>query len=157
MKRLIFPFIILFILAACNNDKNHDGHSHGSKEVPKTQADSLMTEVMDGHDVGMAKYGRLKEVEKQIKAAIDSVTKLPSKAQAAAAPYKVQLDSVGKDIRSAIVAMDTWMQEFNMDSAVDNMEQRIKYLTDEKLKVGKVKEAILGSLQKADSLFKAKL
>lgn len=45
----------------------------------------------------------------------------------------------------------------NMDSALNNAEQRIKYLTDEKLKVGKVKEAILGSLQKADSLLKEKL
>lgn len=156
MKKFILPFISLIILAACNNEKKHDGHNHDSKEVPKTQVDSLMSDVMDGHDVGMAKYGRLKEVEKQISAAIDSVTKLPAKAQAAAAPYKAQLDAAGKDIRGAIVAMDTWMQEFNMDSAADNVEQRIKYLTDEKLKVGKVKEAILGSLQKADSLFKAK-
>lgn len=156
MKKLILPVIALFVLAACNNQKEHE-HNHGSKETPKTQADSLMVDVMDGHDVGMAKYGRLKEVEKQINAAVDSVAKLPAKAQAAAAPYKAQLDAVGADIRGAILAMDTWMQEFNMDSAVDNMEQRIKYLNDEKLKVGKVKEAILGSLQKADSLFKAKL
>lgn len=155
MKRLILPVIALFVLAACNNQKEHE-HNHGSKETPKTQADSLMVDVMDSHDVGMAKYGRLKEVEKQINAAVDSVAKLPANAQAAAASYKAQLDATGADIRGAIVAMDTWMQEFNMDSAVDNMEQRIKYLTDEKLKVGKVKEAILVSLQKADSLFKAK-
>jgi transcriptional regulator NrdR family protein len=43
-----------------------------------------------------------------------------------------------------------------MDSAVSNIEQRIKYLTEEKLRVSKVKEAILNSLQKADSLLKAK-
>jgi hypothetical protein len=53
--------------------------------------------------------------------------------------------------------MNKWMDEFNMDSAVNNMEQRIKYLTDEKMKVGKVKESILGSLHKADSLLKSKL
>ena len=33
----------------------------------------------------------------------------------------------------------------------------LKYLLDEKMKVGKVKEAILKSLSKADSLLKAKL
>jgi hypothetical protein len=37
------------------------------------------------------------------------------------------------------------------------MEQRIKYLRDEKWKVSTVKENILSSLQKADSLIKAKL
>ena len=33
----------------------------------------------------------------------------------------------------------------------------VKYLTEEKLKVGKVKEAIIGSLAKADSLLKTNL
>ena len=48
------------------------------------------------------------------------------------------------------------MEEFNMDSAVNNMEQRIKYLTEEKWKVANVKTAILTSLQKADSILKAR-
>ena len=48
------------------------------------------------------------------------------------------------------------MTEFEMDSAIDNLEQRIKYLTDEKMKVGKMKEAILTSMQKADSLLKVR-
>jgi len=52
--------------------------------------------------------------------------------------------------------MDKWMTEYDMDSAINNMEQRIKYLTDEKMKVGKMKEAILGGLQKADSLLREK-
>jgi len=43
-----------------------------------------------------------------------------------------------------------------MDSAKDNIEQRVKYLAEEKLKVTKVKEAVLGGLAKADSLLKAK-
>jgi len=49
------------------------------------------------------------------------------------------------------------MDEFNMDSLTNNAKERIKYLTDEKLKVSKVKESILNSLQKADSLVKEKL
>ena len=48
------------------------------------------------------------------------------------------------------------MEEFNMDSAVNDAKQRIDYLGSEKLKVTKVKEAILNSLQKADSLIKDK-
>jgi hypothetical protein len=154
MKKIIFSLLACAILTACKNDKKEGGHSHHTKDAPKTQEDSLMADVMDGHDVGMAKYGKLEAMEKKVKTAIDSISKLPAKAQQVAAPYKAQLDSVGKDLSYAIFAMDKWMGEFEMDSAKADMQQRIKYLTDEKLKVGKVKEAILYSLEKAASLFK---
>ena len=49
------------------------------------------------------------------------------------------------------------MTEYEVDSAEDNAGKHIKYLTDEKMKVDKMKEAILSGLQKADSLLKVKL
>jgi hypothetical protein len=156
MKKIFIPILACFILIACNNEKKDAGHDHHKKGIPKTQEDSLMADVMDGHDVGMAKYGRLGALEKKIKTSLDSIAKLPAKDQQAAAPIKAKLDSLGKDISYAIFAMDKWMEEFDMDSAKADLSQRIKYLTDEKMKVGKVKEAILTSLQKADSVFKSK-
>jgi hypothetical protein len=156
MKKILLPIIALFLLVACNNDdKKHEGQN--KKEAPKTQEDSLMEDVKDGHNVGMAKYSKLTEMEKKVKTALDSISKLPAKVQQASIPYKVKLDNLGNDLRSAITAMDNWMAAFNMDSAQDNLEMRIKYLTDEKLKVSKVKEAILNSLAGADSLLKSKL
>ena len=92
-----------------------------------------------------------------MKKVLDSIATLPAKAKQAAAPLKAKLDSVAADLSYAEMAMDKWMTEFNMDSAVNNIDQRIKYLTDEKSKVGKVKAAILSGLEKADSLLKAKL
>lgn len=145
---------MLSVTAACNNEKKDDHSGHGKNE-PKTQEDSLMAEVMDGHDVGMSKYGKLETMQKKVKAAIDSVSKLPAKVQQELAPYKVKLDSAAADLSYALYAMDKWMEEFKMDSAKDNMELRIKYLADEKLKVGKVKEAILNSLEKAESLLQS--
>jgi hypothetical protein len=50
--------------------------------------------------------------------------------------------------------MNTWMEEFNVDSARDNQEVRLTYLKTEQEKVDKVKNAILESLRVADSLFK---
>ena len=47
-----------------------------------------------------------------------------------------------------------WMEEFNMDSASNDLGKRIQYLTDEKDKVGKVRSLILESVGKADSLLK---
>lgn len=149
-----YLFIIsLVMLAACNNaDKKQEGHT----KEPKTQADSLMADVMDGHDIGMSKYGKLTAMEKKVQATLDSISKLPAKAREALAPYKAQLDSTARDLNYAITAMDKWMEEFDMDSAKNDMKQRVQYLLDEKMKVGKVKEAILNSLAKADSVLKAK-
>jgi DNA repair ATPase RecN len=151
----MFPAMGLLFIAcmACNDGgKKKETGTKG----PKTQADSLMEDVMDGHDVGMSKYGKLEGSLKKVQQTLDSIATLPAKARQAAAPLKAQLESVASDLNYAITAMDKWMQEFNMDSAINNMEERIRYLTDEKMKVGKVKEAILNSLQKADSVLKAR-
>lgn len=153
-RKFSYLFIVaLGLLFACNNaKKKQEGHT----KEPKTQADSLMADVMDGHDVGMAKYGKLTAMEKKVKATLDSISKLPAKTREALAPYTAQLDSTAKDLRYAIFAMDQWMEEFDMDSAKNDMNKRVQYLLDEKMKVGKVKEAILNSLSKADSVLKVK-
>ncbi|MDZ4807319.1 MAG: viral A-type inclusion protein [Bacteroidota bacterium] len=161
MKKFILPVVGLLacIAVACNNSnkKNdeHSGQTH-SGDKPKTQADSLMAAIDDGHIVGMSKIGKLHNTQKKVQGIIDSIGKLPAKAKQAAAPYVAKLQVLVKDLKYADFAMDKWMTEYDMDSAINNMEQRIKYLTDEKMKVGKMKEAILGGLQKADSLLREK-
>ena len=155
MKKIIIPLAVLFTIAACNNN-NSEGTLSDDFKKPKTQTDSLMADVMDGHDVGMGKMSKISKMQNEITRVLDSIAKLPAKAQQAIAPYKAKLDSLKADLAYAEMAMDKWMTEFNMDSAVNNVQERIKYLTDEKVKVGKVKEAILSSLQKADSLLKSK-
>ena len=152
MKRIfLFLAMMTFIALACNNsENNHLDHGKGSQ--PKTQADSLMKEVMDGHDIGMAKMGKLTRAEQTTRRLLDSIEKLPAKARQAAKPLKIRLDSLQKDLSYAELAMNKWMEEFNLDSAVNNVQERIDYLGSEKLKVSKVKEAIVSSLQKADSI-----
>ncbi len=150
---LIFSLAFGFF-TACNSSGKKD---NTSTKVTKTLADSLEKEVMDGHNVGMAKYGKLTAKQNEALRLLDSITKLPAKAKEAAALLKIKLDELVEELRSAKSGMDKWMDEYNMDSAVNNIDQRIKYLTDEKIKVSKIKESILNSLQKADSLLKAKL
>ena len=48
--------------------------------------------------------------------------------------------------------MNTWMEEFSIDSAVDDTERRLSYLKSEKLKIDTVREKIFSALEKADSL-----
>jgi hypothetical protein len=155
MKKVILILSALFSIAiiACNNT---DKKTEENNDPRKALADSLANEVIEGHDVAMPKSMKIPDLQKETKRLIDSVSKLPAKAREAAASYKVKLESLLTDLSYADSSMSKWMDEFKYDSAENNIEQRIKYLTDEKLKVGKVKEAVLGSLQKADSLLKAK-
>ncbi|HET9432519.1 MAG TPA: viral A-type inclusion protein [Chitinophagaceae bacterium] len=150
MKSIVYCVFLSVIFAmSCSND---NARSKGSK----TQLDSLLGDVIDGHNIGMAKMGRLTRAGQTTKRLLDSIAKLPEKARLAAEPLKVKLDSLQKDLSYAEFAMNKWMDEFNVDSAINNAKERIKYLEEEKLKVTKVKEAILGSLQRADSLLKVK-
>lgn len=157
MKAYLILWLAVMISSSigCTNSENKHS-THEQNNEPKTQADSLMNEVMDGHNIGMAKMGRLTRAEQTTRRLLDSIDKLPAKAQQATAPLRIKLDSLQKELSYAEMAMNKWMEEFNMDSALNNVQERINYLASEKLKVAKVKEAIVGSLQKADSLLKEK-
>jgi DNA repair ATPase RecN len=146
MKRIIWLLFPLLCITACNNNKDTKAKE---ADAPKSKADSLMADVMDGHDAGMARYGRLKSRKNEIQAAIDSLSKLPNSEQVA--KLKQNFSVIASELNDAIAAMDKWMEEFNMDSAVNNMEQRVNYLMNEKLKVGRVKDAMMKGLQEADS------
>ena len=152
MKKIVFCALALASIFAmsCGNDSGQITRS-------KTRLDSLLDDVLEGHNIGMAKLGKLTRAEQTTKRLLDSIAKLPEKTRQAAEPLKVKLDSLKSDLSYAEFAMNKWMDEFNVDSAIDNAKERIKYLEDEKLKVTKIKEAILSSLQKADSLLKVKI
>ena len=155
MKKLllVFPVFLFAALIACNNS---DKNQKGANLTPKEEADRLEKEVLEGHDIAMPKSMKIPNLQKETKRLIDSISKLPAKAQEASAPYRAKLEILYKELGDAYSSMENWMTEFNYDSAKDNIEQRVKYLADEKLKVEKVKEAVLGSLKKADALLKEK-
>src|SRR5688572_28016029 len=155
MKKIMLVSLAILTVAflSCNDSKEADKKSDPDQAL----ADSLQKEVDEGHNIGMARYGKLKSMKFEAERMLDSISKLPAKAREAAAPLKVKLDSLVSDLATAKDNMDTWMREFDMDSALNNIQNRIKYLTEEKLKVGKVKESIIESLQRADSLLRKNL
>jgi hypothetical protein len=101
---------------------------NGESKKAKTQIDSLLDDVLDGHNIGMAKLGKLTRAEQATKRLLDSIAKLPEKGRRAAEPLKVKLDSLKSDLSYAEFAMNRWMDEFNMDSAIDNAKERARYL-----------------------------
>mgnify|MGYP001181997274 CR=1 FL=1 len=122
----------------------------------KAQADSLYKAVLKGHDVAMSPSMKIPDLQKTAQHMVDSLAALKGKAAEEAAPLKAKLEQLVNELDYADNAMNKWMMEMNWDSASNDLEQRVKYLTEEKLKVDKVKEAVLGSIAKADSLLNPK-
>src|SRR5437868_2317253 len=134
MKKTVFVLAVVIgaSFTACNNAKDNTDRAAVS---PQAKADSLEKQVEEGHNIAMPKSMKIPKLQKETQRLIDSIGKLPAKAQVAAAPYKAKLEQLQKDLGSAYTSMEKWMNEFDFDSARDNLEQRIKYLTDEKLRV----------------------
>lgn len=148
MKFLLL--ICLLVLIACNDGQEPTARTDGYTPVLKTREDSLYHEVMEGHDVGMAKMGQLRDRQKRIQRSLDSIKKLS--AQKVNPVLKQALLTVQEELSYADTAMFKWMEEFNVDSARDDKTTRIAYLESEKMKVVKVRDNILNSLKRADSL-----
>jgi len=144
MRSLAIAVSFLLFVSACNNQSG--------EQEEKSFADSLFDNVIAGHDVAMPKMMKLERLQRQAKEAIDSIEQLPSAKRRMLADYKAQLDSALKALDYADFAMTTWMQEFKYDSLKNDAQMRIKYLQSELDKVNKMKDAVLGSIGKADSL-----
>ena len=161
MKRILIPVagLLMLVVTACNNTDKKKSEVANDDNAGKTatSADSLYKDVIKGHDEAMRGWMHLEGKKKEINQLLDSIAKLPAKAKSTAEQLRIKLTETNTELQSAYDEMDKWMNEINLDSAKDNLEQRIKYFTEEKLKVSKVKEAINNSLQKADSLLKARL
>lgn len=156
MPRSLIVMVCLGMLTtACNNNSSSNeaaDRKNGFTPVLKTKEDSLFHEVMQGHDAGMAKIGKLRKKIDETQRQLDSINKLPAKSVNAS--FKQELTTLHKELSDANNEMNTWMDGFKADSATGNTDLRIQYLQQEKDKVAVVKEHILSSLQKADSLLK---
>ena len=143
MKKILsLTFIITFAIS-CNNTGNSN----------TTKQDEPKKDVMDGHDMTMAKMTKLSAAQKQVQQALDSINTLPEKSKKAAVDYTIRLDTLSGKLKFADSIMNKWMTEFNYDTATTG-SNRTEYLESENQKISSVKEAILSALQKADSLFK---
>jgi len=150
MKPLII-LLFIFTIISCNQEEKPQ-RKDGFSEVPKTKEDSLYKEVMDGHNIGMARYNSVKKAITKTQQQLDSLSKLSK--NKVDPKYQQALIDLKEDLNYADYAMFKWMEEFKNDSAKGNAELRIRYLESEKDKVNKVKDAILNGLKRADSLLK---
>jgi len=152
MKKTALYIMVLSFAFGCNNE------SKEPVKAERTRVDSLQDEVNDGHIAGMAKMGKLTTYQQRASRLLDSLNKLPAKARTATADYKTRVESLLKDLDYADYAMNRWMTDYaGKDTAITEPAARLKFLEEEKQKVIKVKEAILTSISKADSLLKSQI
>ncbi len=152
MKKILFTLFILTVLASCESaPKQNTERKDGFNPILKTREDSLFHDVMEGHDMGMARMGKISRYLSQIQKTLDSLNKLP--ASKIDTKYHQFLIDLQKELNYADYGMNNWMEEFKVDSVRNDQEKRIRYLEAEKVKIQKVKESIVGSLKRADSLF----
>ncbi len=156
LRVCFFCFMGLSVLGACqsSSDNSSDHSAHSAMEAPKTPADSLYRQVMEMHDLVMPKMGKVRGAQKRAQALLDSIGSLPTRSAATLTPYKKELETLVSELNYADYAMDQWMMEFNLDSGKNNIEIRLAYLRAELDKVSKVKDAVVNSLAKADTLLK---
>ncbi len=144
---ILLAFVFLVSCGNNSSEERKDGYS----ETAKNPEDSLFQDVMNQHDEAMAKMGKLAGYRKQFDAKIDSLKKVKSSTKEAVGK---QYEEISGELKKAEDRMNTWMQEFSIDSAQDNVERRLQYLGSEKTKVTTIKEEILSALAKADSVLK---
>lgn len=153
-NRIVVFLSISGLIAACGGS-DHSGH--GSHQAPKTSLDSLYASIWDAHDAVMPKMGKIRGAQKKAGHLLDSINVAWSKRSMAepeqVKEWKMSLQSLLDELNYADYSMDRWMTEFDIDSAQQKGEARRPYLESEKIKVYKVKDAILRSLSRADSLF----
>ena len=152
MHKSIKLFIVMAccFTVACNERAADTPRKDGFSDKPVSRVDSLHHDVMEGHDIGMAKIGRLRKYMAQVQQQLDSLNKLPVKQQDK--QYQQALITLHQQLQDADKGMNTWMKEYEDDSAKDNETLRIQYLQAEKEKVNAVKVRILQSIHRADSL-----
>jgi hypothetical protein len=138
----IYVVIILAVLAACD-DKPQE-RKDGFTQTATNPEDSLFKAVMDEHDIAMPKMKKLAVARVRI----DSLSKTKPKSQ------RAPLEAISTDLKNAEDHMNAWMEQFSIDSAQGDTQKRLEYLAGEQVKAAKVKDEVLGSLAKADSVLK---
>lgn len=147
----IFLILAVVSFVACGDGGNT---ANVTDDGPKTQADSLLQEVIDGHDVAMPKMKKLERLAKESKAAIDSLAALPAAKQNDF--LRTRLQTIHTNLLDAEQKMHEWMKGFKYDSLKDNETARVQYLQDQKTSVTIMKDAVLGSIEKAEAVLGAK-
>jgi len=144
-RQLICTFLFVGAFAACAGST--ESEEAGTSNALGSPVDSLFHEVMDGHDAGMAKVGRLRKYSQQLAHQIDSITKSSNSSS-----NITELQRVKDSLDRAHAAMFEWMDGFKADTLTASTDRRMQYLQAQKTSVLLVRDRIMNSIRLYDSL-----
>jgi hypothetical protein len=150
MKKIALILIAGIIVIGCNSTEERQT----GNRVVRSEEDSMFDVVNEGHIIGMGKMDDMDAAKQRTKVLLDSIAKLPAKARDAAAPYAAKLKDAYDDLTGAEGKMNKWMKEFADN--YNKTKEKVSFLKDEKIKVDDMKESILSSLAKSDSVLRAR-
>lgn len=133
---MILSCFVLLLLSGCQEPK-------GS---PTTPAEQLYTEVMTIHDEVMPKIGTIQKLIKDLKLLRERVETDSLRVG--------RIDTTLVELSRADEAMMDWMHQIRPLATLQGQseEKVISYLENEKIKITKVKDDILGSIRKGEAL-----
>ena len=141
--RIASFFILCVFFIACNGGVSADGD-----EPQKSLADSLLQQVLDGHDVAMPKMMKLERLQKEAQTTLDSLQKAGSANKA----RMDVLETTVKNLGAANASMNEWMNGFRYDSLKEKPAEREAYLKAQLESVNKMKDLVLSSIAQADTV-----
>ncbi len=133
--RHLLPLFVLICLFSC-----------GPNPVEENQ--KLRDEVIAVHDEVMPLMGKLKSLEKEALAEIDSISILEEVDE-----ERIEaLRSLASDLNQAYEGMFVWMRQYDREDGEQTPEEVRSYLEDQMILVTKVNEDITKALAKSDEL-----
>ena len=142
--------VALLLCAVSCRSGSTDGPQSGLnhyRPVPANREDSLLQEILDLHDYGMARMMKLSRYRTRAQHQYDSLLRAGNNRQKAGSWKQAQDELV-----RAEELMQEWMGQFKLDSLQNDAGKRVVYLEGEKRKVQAMKAAIDASLMLTDSL-----
>lgn len=136
MKNLLFILTIL-LFVSCGTSKKE-----GNENVISIQ--DLKAEVMAVHDEVMPKMGDIRRLRKDLMLQADSLMEMDS-------VLATNLNAMADELDAANEGMMQWMRDYEPE--FEGTEEEIRaYLEEQKNAVQKVKEAMLGALEKGEGI-----
>ena len=132
---ILFSFFTLLILQLSCVSENKE-----EKEPKLTEREQLYKEVMEIHDAVMPKMSEINRVKRQLQ---DLYEVDNSKDDAVKTKLNFSID----ELIAAENSMMDWMKAFKAPKTTDSDEHVVSYLKEEKLKISRVSDQMLSSLE----------
>lgn len=121
-----------------------------SCENAKTIENKLQKDVIDVHDVIMARMGEINEAQYKLDSLKNKLGELKNiKPETDTLAFRNTIDSLKEKLTSADGAMMDWMHQFNPDYTGKSHEEIVEYLNKEKAKIDSVGVLFEESLSKS--------